>query len=131
MKGMVAEKLLPYPCLMREEGTGEERVFIYPSREQKEGTGEERLFIYPCREREEGTGEERLRLYPRQKREEGTKDEKPLIYPCWGQLAYKMPEVSDLQVENFSKLDTFRHGSPKLIERICCFSSNVCYNIDS
>ena len=57
MKGMVAEKLLPYPCLMWEEGTGEERVFIYPSREQEEGTGEERVFIYPCREREEGTEE--------------------------------------------------------------------------
>lgn len=97
MKGMVAEKLLPYPCLMREEGTGEERVFIYPSREREEGTGEERLFIYPSRE----------------------------------QLAYKMPEVSDLQVRNFPNLYTFRHGSPKLIERICCFSSNVCYSIDS
>lgn len=57
MKGMVAEKLLPYPCLMWEEGTGEERLFIYPSREQEEGTGEERVFIYPCREREEGTEE--------------------------------------------------------------------------
>lgn len=34
MKGMVAEKLLPYPCLMWEEGTGEERLFIYPYREQ-------------------------------------------------------------------------------------------------
>ena len=131
MKGMVAEKLLPYPCLMWEEGTGEERVFIYPSREREEGTGEERVFIYPCREREEGTEEERLRLYPRRKREEGTEDEKPLIYPRRGQLAYKMPEVSDLQVRNFPNPYTFRHGSPKLIERICCFSSNVCYSIDS
>ena len=43
MKGMVAEKLLPYPCLMQEEGTGEERVFIYPCREQEEGTEEERV----------------------------------------------------------------------------------------
>ena len=40
MKGMVAEKLLPYPCLMWEEGTGEERVFIYPCREREEGTEE-------------------------------------------------------------------------------------------
>ena len=96
MKGMVAEKLLPYPCLMWEEGTEEERLFIYPSRE-----------------REEGTAEERLRLYPRRKREEGTEDEKPLIYPCRGQLAYKMSEVSDLQVRNFPNPCTFRHGSPQ------------------
>ena len=96
MKGMVAEKLLPYPCLMREEGTGEERVFIYPSREQEEGTGEERLFIYLSREREEDT-----------------EDEKPLIYPRRGQLAYKMPEISDLQVRNFRNPYTFRHKRPK------------------
>ena len=74
MKGMVAEKLLPYPCLMWEEGTGEERVFIYPCREQEEGTGEERVFIYPSREREEGTGEERVFIYPSREREEGTEE---------------------------------------------------------
>ncbi len=56
---------------------------------------------------------------------------KSRLYTHAGGSWHKMPEVSDLQVENFSKLDTFRHGSPKLIERTCCFSSNVCYNIDS
>lgn len=49
MKGMVAEKLLPYPCLMWEEGTEEERLFIYPSREREEGTEDEKPLIYPCR----------------------------------------------------------------------------------
>ena len=34
MKGMVAEKLLPYPCLMWEEGTEDEKPLIYPCRGQ-------------------------------------------------------------------------------------------------
>ena len=130
MKGMVAEKLLPYPCLMWEEGTGEERLFIYPCREQEEGTEEERLFIYPSREREEGTAEERLRLYPRRKREEGTEDESRLYTPTGGSWHIKCQKFPTCKSETSRIHALFDMEVPKIGNLIYCFSSIVCYNID-